>query len=162
MASSQKRPAADPGHSPVSPIHFTVHGEPVPQGSKIIGRHELRTWIREDNRKLEPWRNAVTAAAYEQMDGRAPIAGPVMLEVIFVFPRPKAHYRTGRYARMLKDSVPVFCSKRPDLDKLIRALGDALTGTVLIDDAQIVRLYAVKRYGAPMAHITIREVRQGG
>ncbi len=35
--------------------------------------------------------------------------------------------------------------KRPDLDKLARAVLDAITGTVLVDDSQVVDLSASKR-----------------
>ena len=54
----------------------------------------------------------------------------------FTLPRPR--------------SVPVHKRPRPkvrpDLDKLVRALLDALQGIAFIDDAQVVRLEAVKEY----------------
>jgi Holliday junction resolvase RusA-like endonuclease len=36
--------------------------------------------------------------------------------------------------------------KRPDLDKLIRAVMDALTGTCYLDDSQVVRIRASKSW----------------
>lgn len=39
--------------------------------------------------------------------------------------------------------------KKPDLDKLIRATLDSLTGTVFEDDSQVVRVLAEKFYGLP-------------
>ncbi len=49
--------------------------------------------------------------------------------------------------------------KKPDLDKLARAILDALTHTVIADDSQVVELYAHKRLAeigeAPRARITV-------
>jgi len=141
------------------PVSFHVHGEPAPQGSKTVGRSKAgAAFVREDNPKTEPWRNAVAAAAAEAMAGRPPLAGPVELEVVFVFGRPRSHYRTGKLAGQLKPRAALYCAKRPDVDKLVRALGDALTGVVLVDDASIVRLRAEKHYGAPGAFVDVREV----
>ena len=140
----------------MSVVAFTVYGEPAPQGSKTVAKSKGKTWVREDNRKTEPWRNAVAAAAVEAMDGQAPIAGPVELEVIFVFARPKAHYRTGKRAGELKPSAPHYAAKQPDADKLVRAIGDAITGIVVVDDAAIVKLRAEKHFGSPGALVTVR------
>jgi Holliday junction resolvase RusA-like endonuclease len=112
--------------------------------------------VREDNPRTGPWRNAVAAAAYDAMNGHPPLHGPLRLEVTFTFPRPKGHYRTGRHAGELRETAPAFCSTRPDLDKLLRALGDAITGIVVVDDAQVVVVDATKVYGSPGALITVR------
>lgn len=39
-------------------------------------------------------------------------------------------------------------SVKPDLDKLIRAVLDALTGIAYTDDSQVVRILAQKSYGS--------------
>ena len=57
------------------------------------------------------------------------------LELEFVMPRPKS---------TPKKSTPA-AIKRPDLDKLVRAVMDAITGVVVVDDSQIVHLVATKR-----------------
>jgi Holliday junction resolvase RusA-like endonuclease len=51
----------------------------------------------------------------------------------------------------------------PDVDKLARCLGDALTGLVYVDDSQADRFYAAKRYAEPdeEPHVRLR-VRVGG
>jgi Holliday junction resolvase RusA-like endonuclease len=153
----------------VSVVEFLVHGEPAPQGSKTVGRSTSgRPFVREDNPNTAPWRNAVAAAAHKAMlverddDGptyyRDPIGGPVRLEVVFVFSRPRSHFGTGRNAGLLKPSAPMFAAKLPDVDKLVRAIGDALTGVVLVDDSRVVELRAEKRYGAPRAYVTVTEL----
>lgn len=134
-------------------IEIHVIGVPAPQGSKT----RTKWGVREDNPATRPWRAAVAAEAHQAMNGRPLLTGPVTLEVSFAFPRPKSHYRSGRHAADLKRGAPVYCPVRPDLDKLLRAIGDALTGTVLRDDAQIVEAHARKTYATPAsARILIR------
>ena len=52
----------------------------------------------------------------------------------------------------------------PDLDKLVRAVGDALTRLAWRDDSQIVAWHAYKHYATPEhpvgARITIQELRR--
>ncbi len=138
-------------------IAFTVHGEPIPQGSKTRTR-----WggIREDNPRTKPWRATVAADAALAMNRRPLLAGAVALEAVFTFPRPKAHYGTGRNAGTVKASAPTHHTKTPDLDKLLRALGDALTGIVVRDDSQLSRVTATKVYGKP-ARVEVRVAEVG-
>lgn len=139
-------------------ISFTVPGVPAPQGSKT----RTKWGVREDNPATRPWRQAVgweaTAAMHaEEFDA---LLGPLALEVVFYFPRPKSHYRTGRHAGVLKDSAPDFHTAKPDADKLLRAIGDALTGLVCRDDSQFALVRAEKVYGEPRALILVRELEQ--
>jgi len=86
------------------------------------------------------------------------------VDVSFVYARPKGHYRTGRNAAMLRDSAPLFKASAPDLDKLQRALGDALTQAGIVrDDALIVEWSARKLWGTtPHVELTIRRRHLGG
>lgn len=126
-------------------IEFTVIGTPAPQGSKT----RTRWGVREDNPATKPWRSAVAAEAAAVWNGQPLISEPVSLDVLFVFSRPKGHYRTGRFAGMLRPSAPVWCSTKPDADKLARAIGDALSGQILRDDSLIVEWLIRKVYGSP-------------
>jgi Holliday junction resolvase RusA-like endonuclease len=126
-------------------ISFTVPGVPAPQGSLTRTSYG----VRQSNPQTMPWRNAVAAAALEASNGGELYAGPVRLEATFVFARPRGHYRTGRHAGLLKPSAPLWRTQAPDLDKLLRAVCDALTGVVVVDDAQIVETTARKCYGGP-------------
>lgn len=145
-------------------VSFTVPGVPAPQGSKVRTRYGMR----EDNPATRPWRQAVAWEATVAMtatrgdvdfmpDSRvAPLVGPLELEAVFYFPRPKSHYRTGKLAGQLKPSAPFHHATKPDGDKLVRAIGDAITGVVCRDDSQIVRCTFEKRYGQPRAEVTVR------
>lgn len=133
-------------------IELTVHGIPAPQGSKT-------PWGSEANPNTRPWRAAVATAAAETMNGRPLLTGPLTLEVIFTFPRPKSHYRSGNRAHELKPGAPIYHTGKPDTDKLLRAIGDSLTGTIVRDDAQLARVTATKVYGEPTcARILVTEI----
>jgi crossover junction endodeoxyribonuclease RusA len=124
-------------------MEFFVPGVPVAQGSK---RHVGRGILVESAKQLGPWREAVINAALNVLTQEV-FFGPVRLQLVFRFPRPKTHYGTGRNAELLKTSAPRFKTSAPDLDKLVRAVGDALTmAGVLRDDALIASLVAVKIY----------------
>lgn len=135
----------------MSQVSFTVIGEPAPQGSKT-------RWGSEDNPRTAPWRATVSAAAHEAMNGSGPFLGPCALEIVFYFPRPKAHYGSGRNAGVLKPGAPDYVTRAPDIDKLVRAVGDALKGLAVRDDAQFALVRAKKVYGTPRALIVVREL----
>lgn len=107
-----------------------VAGSPAPQGSKKYLGNGIMV---ESSKAVKPWRVDVAWAAREVFP--APFDGPVRLELGFVMPRPK---------NAPKKSTPA-AVKRPDLDKLARAVLDAITGVVVVDDSQIVHLVATKR-----------------
>jgi crossover junction endodeoxyribonuclease RusA len=135
----------------VTGVLFIVAGVPAPQGSKT----RTKWGVREDNPATRPWRTAVTWEATAAMQGRDPLTGPVLLHVTFHFPRPRSHYGTGRNADRLKESSPSFHATKPDADKLLRAIGDAITGVVVRDDCQLAQVVAVKRYGVPHAEVHV-------
>jgi crossover junction endodeoxyribonuclease RusA len=92
----------------------------------------------EDSERVKPWRQAVQDAGRERMAAlglTVPIAEPVALTAILtVALRPKR----SKYDRP---------AGPPDLDKLLRAIGDALTiGGVIRDDALIVEIDAAGKY----------------
>jgi crossover junction endodeoxyribonuclease RusA len=145
-------------------VEFTVLGEPIPQGSKtVIQQRGRRPRMIEDNPLTGPWRQAVAAAALDAMNGRELLTGPLRLRALFVFPRPAGHFGTGRNEGRLKASAPLYVRKRPDVDKLLRAVGDALAGVVFRDDAQLVIVQAEKHFGdPPCAHLVLEELDQEG
>lgn len=106
------------------------------------------------NRHLPAWRalvaNHVLAAIIrtERHAGRRfPLIGAVDLSVTFNFNRPKNHYRTGRHAGSLRPAAPTYMQVGPDLDKLVRSIGDSLTSAcAIVDDKQIHLIHAAKRW----------------
>ena len=128
-------------------VTFAVLGTPVPQGSvKAFGSRV----VANNAESLASWRSDVAAAAHRHKPEDWDIHAAVSLRCEFVFPRPLSHYGTGKNAGKLKDSAPLHHTKTPDLDKLIRSAGDSISDAVarvlLYSDAQIVSIYATKRY----------------
>ena len=135
-----------------------IPGTPQQQGSKrSLGAG--RPFI-EANRNLAPWRADAIAYLQAEWRGRGPITEPVSVDVAFDFARPASHYGTGRNAGVLKPSAPSAKATAPDLDKLCRALGDALTQAgVLRDDALIASWAPVKLYGpTPLTALTVTTI----
>ena len=106
------------------------------------------------NPALKKWRKAASEAAEEAITGEDVFRArmfrhAVRVEATFILQRPKVHCGTGRNANTVKASAPAHPVGRPDVDKLLRALLDALTGTVVADDSQVVEATARKVYCGP-------------
>jgi crossover junction endodeoxyribonuclease RusA len=142
--------------TPHTGLVFFVPGIPAAQGSK---RHVGGGVMIESSKRLRPWRSAVIDAADRVAKGVS-FHGPVKVEVGFAFPRPRHHYGTGRNLDRIKDSAPDHHHVAPDIDKLVRAILDALVEAgILRDDSLVVDLHAEKRYGPrPGARVVIRHV----
>lgn len=139
----------------IDAIQFFCPGLPIAQGSK---RHVGKGILVESSKALAPWRQAVAAEALKAA-GELRFHEACHLQACFWFPHPSDHYRTGKYAGALKKTAPLFREKQPDLDKLLRALGDALVQSgVLRSDALIVKLFAEKRYGDPGVLVRLQSV----
>lgn len=138
-------------------IKITVDGKPAPQGSKVRNQYGA---IYESNKAVGPWRADVRAECQRVMraGGYGPVQGPVEVTVYFRLTRPRSHYGTGRNATVLRRGAPECPASKPDADKLLRAVLDALTQAgVYTDDAQVCRIEVCKMYSErPGADITVR------
>ncbi|HXF71154.1 MAG TPA: RusA family crossover junction endodeoxyribonuclease [Actinomycetota bacterium] len=116
-------------------LRLEVPGAPRPQGShRVLVGPDGRTRVLESaGRALAEWRSAVAWEARRASRGR-PLEGPVAVDVTFFVPRP----------RRPAGPLP---ARRPDLDKLLRALLDGLvTGRAVVDDSQVTDVCCRKRY----------------
>jgi crossover junction endodeoxyribonuclease RusA len=124
---------------------FFVDGAPAAQGSK---RHVGNGRLVEQSKNVGPWRDRVGWWARQNHTGPL-LLGAVVLRLEFVMPRP-----TSTPKRRTPPAI-----KRPDSDKLQRAVFDALTGIVWKDDSQVVDVHAIKRLAeigeAPGVHISV-------
>jgi Holliday junction resolvase RusA-like endonuclease len=130
------------------PQGFMVIGTPVPQGDLTCrggkGKHKL---YHSNDKTLKPWRDLITAAALRWIDQTAPEGQPLEVMLTWSLKRPNDHYGTGRNADRLKDSAPIYPTTRPDVDKLTRAVLDAVKQSGRIhDDALATDAYVRKRY----------------
>lgn len=129
-------------------IKFRVNGIPAPQGSK---RHVGGGRMVESSRAVGPWREAVRAEAFRaitELWAHELYQEPMSVTVVFVLARPKSHlYQGGNppVGSTVRPSAPAYPAKRPDLDKLARAVLDGLVaGGVMADDSQVVSLNCAK------------------
>ena len=126
-------------------ISFFVPGEPITEGSVRTFTSGQRVVVTHDRGpELDAWRTSVKRAAQEaaREAGWEPrYDGPVAVTAVFMLCRPKSA------KKRLMPHV------KPDLDKLIRAVGDALAPYkqpgVLKDDSRIVTWHASKHYATP-------------
>jgi Holliday junction resolvase RusA-like endonuclease len=109
-----------------------VPSKPAPQGNHRIS---ASGHIYEANAaQLRAWRDAVTFIARLYWTG-PPMTGAVRIAVSFILPRPKS---------APERPWPIV---RPDADKLLRAVLDALTAAqIWRDDSQVVDVHARKLY----------------
>ena len=128
---------------------FRVGGKAVTQGSKRLvrtrGPNPKTIMLDYNHEALALWRAEVRLWASQYVE--APTERPVRLKLFFFRARPQHHFNTKNG---LKDSAPVWpISKNSgDVDKLARAILDALTGTVYVDDSQVVRLTVGKYFAS--------------
>lgn len=140
-------------------LEFTVPGKPVPQGGMTAFAKGNRAFVTHKKPKeLGDYRARVALAATQA--GAELTRAPVIVNASFLLPRPKGHYGTGRNASQLRASAPHWPMTKPDIDKLERALLDAITGVVIADDSQVIRSYCDKQYAleAPRTVVYIEEL----
>ena len=123
-------------------IKFFVPGVPVPQGSKNAFVMRGKAVMSEANKNTKPWRDTIKAIALDNYKGIALLC-PLKVNVCFFFQRPNSHLRKNG---TLKPNQPNYKPQKPDLDKLLRSLGDSLTGIIWYDDSQIVQIFAKKLF----------------
>lgn len=142
----------------MSQISFTVYDRPEPQGSMRGFNTRKGIRLTSDNVKLKLYRHTITQIARMEMSKAnltEPMAGkhvPVEVWLEFMFVRPP--------------SVPkrrLWPTVKPDIDKLERAVFDALKGVVFADDGQPVIVHKRKCYGpVEQIHISARIVTEAG
>ena len=111
-------------------IEFRADGVPVPQGSmKVINGRVLHS----QGSALAVWRS--TIGFHAKLAGAKPSEGAMEIQMVFIMPKPKT----------VKRAYPTVA---PDLDKLVRAVLDALTGICYLDDSQVTDIRASKVYGS--------------
>ena len=88
------------------------------------------------------------------------LEGGVYLMVTFYMKRPKKHYRTGKYADVLKENVPTYHINTPDLDNMTKFVMDACNGILWKDDKQVCVSSQEKVYttGWPRIEISYKEI----
>lgn len=119
-------------------ISFTVYGLPQAKGSTKSWVHPStkRVVTTSTSKGLRSWHQEIVREAMRvKPEGPVP-EGPVTVALDFMMPKPKSFGKTASLRH----------GKRPDLDKLARAVLDALTGVLFADDGQVWALSCFKLY----------------
>jgi crossover junction endodeoxyribonuclease RusA len=129
-------------------VYFVVPGLPATQGSKrYVGNGRMI----EADKRLPTYRADLRAAALAELGDQELFEGACRVSIDIDLVRPASHYGTGRNAQKLKPSAPAKPIAKPDVDKIARAVLDALTGVLWRDDAQVVSLCVRKLYDSENA-----------
>ena len=140
----------------MSAIKVFIPGNPQPGVSKRAfpfkrANGKLGVAVSDMNPKVGAWRQDVLYAVKAAVDATTgfPLQGPVKLEIDFVMPRPKGHYRVTKKnpEPTLRDDAPLFHTSAPDTTKLPRAVEDALKGVAWRDASQVCAQVCTKTYG---------------
>jgi Holliday junction resolvase RusA-like endonuclease len=130
----------------MSTLLVNVLGTPRPKGSmRVVSRDRFgqplprARLIANSPHKLQSWDRNVAGAAIAAMVqvGRDEFPWhkrPLAVVATFRFARPEGHFG----ARGLRPKAPLFMTSKPDVDKILRATLDAMTGLVYDDDSRIV------------------------
>lgn len=143
-------------------VSFQVLGKPEPQGSATAfvplknGQPIRRPGgsivvnVTSDNPALKAWRKLIHEAAVKAWNGRPLIEDEALrVDCDFFLKRPEAHWRSGRFAHLLKDDAPAKPITIPDVDKLLRAVLDGMTDAVYRDDSLVTSAPPDKHYAVP-------------
>lgn len=141
-------------------IDFFVAGTPVTQGNKTGFVKNGRVVMTEGKSNTArgnfvAWRHAVASEARRAAGGDEdfdtdddwPWPGPVIVCLTFGLQRPASAPKRRR-------TWPTG-ARSGDVDKLSRAILDALTGVLIADDGQVVGLSVTKTYGRPGVRVQL-------
>ena len=112
-------------------VRFRVEGTPRPKGS---WRHVGAGRVISAAKGLDAWERAVRQAAQHAMVVPRVSGDALQVTLCFRMPRPACRKHD------------VWHATRPDVDKLIRAVLDPMSGIVYTDDALICSVIALAKY----------------
>lgn len=149
-------------------LEFHVDGIPKPKGSVSALAPGI---IRQRVKGSKAWQRKVTQVARVVANQASfdPLTGPVGVTLIFRMPCPVRGVPKVRKATL--DFYHAF--KRPDLDKLIRNILDALEGVAWDEDSRVARIHADKTYatkpegvdcdeGGPGVYVQVYDIDHAG
>ena len=123
-------------------LKFRVDYKPTPLKRPRLTRIGGKPVIYDASKKdKKDWLNLARIFSPEK-----PYDGPLRMHLEFYFPRPKNHYRTGKYSDQLKPSAPHIHTNMPDVDNLSKFILDAMNEVFYEDDRQVVELNSHKEY----------------
>lgn len=135
-------------------IYFVVPGDP--QGKGRPKASSRGGFVRMYTPALTRQYEDKIARLGEIARGEFPVlATPISLRVVAHHPIPASWSKKKQQLALAGDVIP----GKPDLDNVAKAVLDALNGVIYLDDKQVVRLVAEKRYSFdPRVEVYVHEV----
>lgn len=126
-------------------MRIYVEGTPVPMPRPRATSFGGKARVYQPKGKATEWKATIMRA----FKGCIPITEgrPVELELNFYLPRPKSHYKTGKFSHILRDDAPIFHLNKSDVDNLAKAVMDSMTDAcVWHDDGCVDHLTVSKKW----------------
>jgi len=102
-----------------------------------------RAYTPAETRKWE----AQCACVLSQHTPAEPLEGPLVLDVLFVFPRPGYMCKKDRHGNLKHDPALIYKPNKPDLSNIIKTLEDAMSiARWWKDDCQVSVGFQLKAY----------------
>jgi Holliday junction resolvase RusA-like endonuclease len=111
-------------------IHLSIDLKPLPKERPRFNARSGHAYTPSKTAKYESH-----IKFHAQCVCKKPMTGAVEIEIKFNFIKAKS-------------SKLIACTKRPDIDNLIKGVLDALNGVAFMDDSQIVRLVSEKNFSS--------------
>lgn len=120
-------------------VRFSVYGVAKPKGNPQAFRAGDRIVMTENNSGgVKQWSKLIAAEAQRHVPEGGPLDGPLFATVWFYMPALPSAPKTWL----------VLPDRKPDVDKLLRAILDPLRGVIIADDARLVDAHIRKRYSS--------------
>lgn len=134
-------------------VEVRIPGEPCAQGRpRFVRRGKFVSAY--DPPKSRNWKATAQEHMRRAMHGRPPLQGALNCDIVATFTCPRSDYRK-REPRSWR-----WHAKRPDIENVSKAVLDAATGVLWVDDDQVARLVVLKLIGAqgeaPSIWMTVR------
>jgi Holliday junction resolvase RusA-like endonuclease len=135
------------------PITVTIPGQPKGKGRPRATR-KGHLYTPAETRTRE---GVVASLTMDAMRGRAPLVGPVAMDIRVVVGVP-ASWPKKRQAEALVGVV--LPTGKPDLDNVVKLVLDGMNGIAFADDAQVVAFGELRKVYGPQAMtvVTVRSV----
>ena len=133
-------------------LTIEIPGEPCAQGRPRFARRGQHV-VAYDPSKSRTWKATAQDFMRHAMAGAQPTQGPVECAIVATFTCPKGDWRK-------EPVIARWHAKRPDAENVAKAILDAATGVLWLDDAQVSRLEVSKviasQGAAPGVRVEVR------
>lgn len=125
-----------------------IEGSPKPQPRVKAVRRGAHVGVYTPS-SADEWRDTVKRGLNRHAGKN--IDGAFAVKLSFFLPRPRSHFRSGKFSHLLKESAPEYHTKAPDCDNLAKLVLDVMTKIAYFkDDSQVALLYVTKAYASDL------------